>query len=564
VNETKKEEDMFSRISLISLLLIGSTILTPCMAQAIPNPDSPFGFIMGNPLHKDKTLNGMIDLGAKWIRLSGAAGIVWDMVEHTQNTYNWNNADSMISAFYDAGINVLVTIGVSNNAYQSINGYLPADSNAYKTFISKMAERYDGDGIDDAPGSPVVSAWQIGNEVDGWWKDTNENYATLMKESYSTIKSVNPKAKILIAGMAGPLGISKYSSILSYINNGNYLDVFDFHWHATSGGNYKNHNTRNPDIINNFDQLLSEIKNTLNNNNYINSEIWTTEMSISDINPAGQTEKLQAVDLVKRYVYPGAKGVDIIFWGTLYEQSGFGGVSGNTNYFNTQGLINNPLNDGLSHKKLSYYTYKKMVEVLEGSDWKNIATIQEQNGIYIYKFTKQGTPIWVAWNDSNATRTVTISGITSDRVKTTEAVPKYESGKDVIDYTKAFQTDTLVVSNGSVALTLGVRPVFVELLTATSVEHESENIPKEFVLYQNYPNPFNPVTTIRFSLPHHSFVTLKVFDLLGREVATLVDGEKDAGEHTVVYDAKGLASGIYFYRLTTGTFVQQKKMVVMQ
>jgi hypothetical protein len=72
------------------------------------------------------------------------------------------------------------------------------------------------------------------------------------------------------------------------------------------------------------------------------------------------------------------------------------------------------------------------------------------------------------------------------------------------------------------------------------------------------------VTTIRFSLPHHSFVTLKVFDLLGREVATLVDGEKDAGEHTVVYDAKGLASGIYFYRLTTGTFVQQKKMVVMQ
>ncbi len=558
---------------ILFILLLSVACIEQGIAQTLQYQGSPFGFIMGNPLHRDKTLNGMIDLGAKWIRLSGAAGIVWDMVEHTQNTYNWNNADSMISAFYNAGINVLVTIGVSNNAYQSINGYLPADSNAYKTFISKMAERYDGDGIDDAPGPPVVSAWQIGNEVDGWWKDTNENYATLMKESYSTIKSVNPKAKILIAGMAGPLGISKYSSILSYINNGKYLDVFDFHWHATSGGNYKNHNTRNPDIINNFDQLLSEIKNTLNNNNYINSEIWTTEMSISDINPAGQTEKIQAVDLVKRYVYPGAKGVDIIFWGTLYEQSGFGGVSGNTNYFNTQGLINNPLNDGLSHKKLAYYTYKKMVEVLEGSDWNNIATVQEQDGVYIYKFTNQGKPIWIAWNDNSVARTITISGISSNRVKTTEAVPKYESGKDVADYATAFRMDTLVVTNGAVALTLGQRPVFIEPPTLTSVEDEGENIPQEFVLYQNYPNPFNPTTTIRFSLPQRTYVMLKVFDVLGREVATLVDDYKQPGIYNSQFSIRNLPagrqgfqlpSGVYFYQLSAGGKSITRKLILIR
>ncbi|MBU2508212.1 MAG: T9SS type A sorting domain-containing protein, partial [Bacteroidetes bacterium] len=194
-------------------------------------------------------------------------------------------------------------------------------------------------------------------------------------------------------------------------------------------------------------------------------------------------------------------------------------------------------------------------------------------GIYIYKFTKQGTPVWVVWNDSSVTKTITISGISSNRVKTIEAVPKYESGKDVLDYATAFQTDTLVVTNGAVELTLGQRPMFIEPLTVTSVE--GENIPQEFVLYQNYPNPFNPTTTIRFSLtPSLSQwervsegrvrVTLKVFDMLGREVATLVDGELHAGEHSVVFNAKGLASGIYFYRLTTPTFSQTKLMEVIK
>jgi hypothetical protein len=71
-------------------------------------------------------------------------------------------------------------------------------------------------------------------------------------------------------------------------------------------------------------------------------------------------------------------------------------------------------------------------------------------------------------------------------------------------------------------------------------------------------------TTIRFSLPQCSHVKLKVIDILGREVATLVNGEVHAGEHAVVFDAKGLASGIYFYRLAAGPFVQRKKLAVMR
>lgn len=138
------------------------------------------------------------------------------------------------------------------------------------------------------------------------------------------------------------------------------------------------------------------------------------------------------------------------------------GGSGNC-YFCSTGLVNNSRNnDGKSHKKLSYYAYKKIVEVLDGSDWNNLQTIQEKDGVYVYKFTKNGKPIWVAWNDNSGGKQVTISGITTNSVKVAEAIPKYESGKEVTNYSTAFSAETKTVSGGKVTITLKDVPVFVE------------------------------------------------------------------------------------------------------
>ena len=106
--------------------------------------------------------------------------------------------------------------------------------------------------------------------------------------------------------------------------------------------------------------------------------------------------------------------------------------------------------------------------------------------------------------------------------------------------------------------------VFKEGGVVSVKEIPSKNIPKEFILFQNYPNPFNPVTNINFSLPAKSFVSLKVFDLIGREVATFVSQEKSAGTYQVTFNASRLPSGIYFYRLIAGTFTQAKKMLVLK
>lgn len=97
---------------------------------------------------------------------------------------------------------------------------------------------------------------------------------------------------------------------------------------------------------------------------------------------------------------------------------------------------------------------------------------------------------------------------------------------------------------------------------ATSIKQISSEIPESFNLGQNYPNPFNPVTVINYELRVTNYVTLKVFDISGKEVAALVNEKQNAGTYTVTFDASGLSSGTYFYRLTTNDFSETKKMIL--
>jgi hypothetical protein len=102
-------------------------------------------------------------------------------------------------------------------------------------------------------------------------------------------------------------------------------------------------------------------------------------------------------------------------------------------------------------------------------------------------------------------------------------------------------------------------PVSVSVTTSAT-----ENRASVFSLEQNYPNPFNPTTQIGFGVRGSGFVSLKVFDVLGNEVATLVDGFLSAGNYSRTFDASQLASGVYFYRLSAGSFVATKKLVIMR
>ncbi len=107
--------------------------------------------------------------------------------------------------------------------------------------------------------------------------------------------------------------------------------------------------------------------------------------------------------------------------------------------------------------------------------------------------------------------------------------------------------------------------IFDRNLIITGVDLEDNlSLPVEYSLSQNYPNPFNPTTTINYQIPEISFVTLKIYDVLGNEITTLVNEEKPSGYYEIGFNASSLASGIYFYSLQTGSFVETKKMVLMK
>ncbi len=130
---------------------------------------------------------------------------------------------------------------------------------------------------------------------------------------------------------------------------------------------------------------------------------------------------------------------------------------------------------------------------------------------------------------------------------------KFDEGTGTITYDATSSHNDGTIS-GATWVISGVLPV----------EHTIDNIPEEFSLEQNYPNPFNPTTTIEYSIPQPGVVTIKIYDILGREVTTLVNEEKQKGNHVVKFNTGNLSSGIYFYRIQTDSFTQTKKMILLK
>jgi hypothetical protein len=97
----------------------------------------------------------------------------------------------------------------------------------------------------------------------------------------------------------------------------------------------------------------------------------------------------------------------------------------------------------------------------------------------------------------------------------------------------------------------------------TGIISENE-LPKEFNMYQNYPNPFNPATSIKYDVPNNSFVSIKIYDVTGKQITELVNGEQAAGVYEATFDASHLASGVYFYKMEAGKFSKVMKMVLIR
>jgi len=543
-------------------------------AQKLLYEDSPFGLHPASigPL-QNQSFREAQDIGIRWHRPPVYS--FWMIIQpDLQNKiYDWTINDAQYKVVPE-GINILGNIDVEPRLnpgnYSLPNSYLPVDTIAYAEFVRATVERYDGDGNEDMPGLKVpIRYWQIGNEINLKLKD----FPKLQRITYQAIKDACSDCSVLIGGVGGMPDnypgnfISTYMPILQALK-GQYIDIFDFHWYGTATGDYRK-----------MGKNLAIIHNGLQANGYGSIPVWITEMGTYSGDPADdpfhkwtfQTEAQQAGDLLKRYIYPLALGIKKIF-------PAFGLMEGfkhDDGYFDHTGLIyeGDGANDlGRGVKKLAYYTYKLMTEKLEGCDWKAVETVVEDtvSNYYIYKFNKNGNSIFVVWWDyfldstytAGKTREVEITGLKSKNIIITEAVPKYRAGAEVTDYSTAFRKDTLTATDGTAMLTLGENPVFVESFESTEIYESYEKASREIILYNNYPNPVTTTTTFRFLLPNTAKISLKISDILGRTITTIVDAELNPGIHSVVLDTKDLLYGVYFYRLTAGGFSEIKKMII--
>jgi protocatechuate 3,4-dioxygenase beta subunit len=171
-----------------------------------------------------------------------------------------------------------------------------------------------------------------------------------------------------------------------------------------------------------------------------------------------------------------------------------------------------------------------------------------------------GTIVYARWNSSvmgfgiaDASGDYEIAGLAPGTYTVTADLPGFDAAAS--QTAKASYSSTGMPQFATVNLNLSV---------ATDVEEQGTTVPETFVLSQNYPNPFNPSTSISYQLPAAVNVDLRVYDVIGREVAVLASGVQTAGEHTVKFDASSLSTGVYFYRLSAGTAVATMKMLLLK
>jgi len=217
-------------------------------------------------------------------------------------------------------------------------------------------------------------------------------------------------------------------------------------------------------------------------------------------------------------------------------------------------ISNNTINENFANNRGGgiYCVYNSHAEAVNNILWANIAT--EGNEIYL----DGSSSVTITYSDIQDTLWPGEGNIDADPYFCfsdtayywlTENSPCVEAGCD---------------SLGNPDSTVNIGAFGIGCEEHLDISDRNIVLPYSFTLSQNYPNPFNPTTTISFAIEHPQFVTLKVYDLLGREIRTLIDGDRQAGQHTVPFDASNLSSGMYFYHLQAGDMAESKRMVLLK
>ena len=392
-----------------------------------------------------------------------------------------------------------------------------------------------------ASGRDNFYGYEIWNEHHGSWDTLNGDfYTTLWKPTYDLIRSLDPYAKII-----GPSD-SYYSStriqdFLTFCQNNNCLpDIIC--WHELQGS---------ANVSSHIDSYRSLEKNL---------RISPLEISINEYSSS-------------THEYEGAPGVSASFI-AKFERKLVNSASISWWFTNLPGKLGSLLT--ADNEKGGGWLFYKWYGDMTGY-MANVTPPNEISdgidGFACLNTTRQYASICLGGNDSGMVD-VAINGIPSsfgDSVDVKVEYVPWENKDTPVPGPITVSLTTYVVSSGTFTVPVevtdplyGYRVLIRPVGIPDDVEPTRNMVPHDYALSQNYPNPFNPTTTIDYQISKNSFVTLKVYDSLGREVATLVNKQISPGKYSVKFDGSNLSSGIYFYRLHTGLFVKTKKLFLLK
>lgn len=484
-------------------------------------------FFKGIPYDKPP-YSTAIKLGIEWERPTHPV-LDWIIVQPNKEyikakKYDWTVPDNFLSRI-PKGLNILVTINVNPNflipgTWDFTNSSLKND---YTIFVKKVVERYNGDGKNDMPGlKNPVKYWQVENEPDhrghiklpffkkritrkhnehvemdsmrynnvplskksavsynepfhknniGYdndllsklsnRKNLSKGYAEIVKITSNAIKSIDKNAKVVLGGMSSqPSQINIkilnnfFLPVINELRKGD-IDVVDFHWFVS-------------DVYESY-QVYKSIRNTLDKKGFTNVDIWMTETGVS----SEKSEEYQAIQLIKRFIYPIGYGVKKVFWawGLVEGLPPFNCKS----IFDYTGLIYDgkcPGDQGYGVKKLAFYSYMKMIKKLRGSQWNNVNMLNNgENGIYIYKFPQQLKNVYIVWHETKNEKIVLDFKIPKgSEYIVTESIPKKynkkirevkSSSSELID--KYFKTTNHKALSNTISITLSDIPLYLEV-----------------------------------------------------------------------------------------------------
>lgn len=482
------------------------TILTTTKWNNINIDDSPFGFHPGNANNYSYIQDLWANRSREW------QYFIWTWVDSNRDgNYKFNKAVAPTNPEYPSmntkinydyqflgvpeNIKILANVCPFRNWWSFKN---TEESQIYQNFVERMVERYDWDNNywctlsypdcynkwdSEYPSTDLINKfrknpikyWQMCNQVfdtcekNDCKNNYSDSFATAMKLTYNWVKNADNSAKVLIAWDST---IDFYPAIYKKLA-WKYIDIIDFH---RFGENW----SYNPK--NDFNYLKTSLKDAWFDLSKL--EFWITETSTYSWDPVPpntnihdspyQSEKTQASDLIKRYISATSYGIKKVFWAWNIVEwfkkncSIFDGAwlvydwcdCNENNIYVCSDWIGNDL--WVWVKKLSYYSYKKMTEILNWADWDNIETIQNTNWVYIYKIQKNWKSIRILWNDNKNSKTITLNTSNINLVKITEAIPKYTTWKEVTDYVNWFNTLTKSAVNWQINITLNDVPVFVQ------------------------------------------------------------------------------------------------------